>query len=45
MEYIFSNYGIEIVVGMIVSVLVFISLRVLYFGCIKKTSTNKELEN
>ena len=43
--YIFSNYGIEIVVGMIVSVLVFIFLRVLYFGCIKKTSTNKELEN
>ena len=45
MEYIFSNYGIEIVVGMIVSVLVFIFLRVLYFGCIKKASTNKELEN
>ena len=45
MEYIFSNYGIEIVVGMIVSVLVFIFLRVLYFAYIKKTSTNKELEN
>jgi len=33
---IFSNYGIEIVVGMIISVLVFILLRVLYFGYIKK---------
>ena len=45
MEYIFSNYGIEIVVGMIISVLLFLFLRGLYFGCIKKTSTNKELEN
>jgi len=36
MEYIFSNYGIEIVVGMIFSVLLFIFLRVLYFGYIKK---------
>ena len=40
MEYIFSNYGIEIVVGMIISVLVFIFLRVLYFGYIKKESKN-----
>ncbi len=29
MENIFSNYGIEIVVGMIISVLVFIFLRVI----------------
>ena len=41
MEYIFSNYGIEIVVGMIISVLVFIFLRVLYFGYIKKESKNQ----
>jgi len=40
MEYIFSNYGIEIVVGMIISVLVVIFLRVLYFGYIKKESEN-----
>ena len=36
MEYFFSNYGLEIVVGMIISVLVFIFLRVLYFGYLKK---------
>ena len=41
MEYIFSNYGIEIVVGMIISVLVFIFLRVLYFGYIKKDMNNE----
>jgi hypothetical protein len=41
MKYIFSNYGIEIVVGMIISVLVFIFLRVLYFGYIKKESKTK----
>ena len=40
MENLFSNYGIEIVVGMIISVLVFIFLRVLYFGYIKKESKN-----
>ena len=45
MEYIFSNYGIEIVVGMIISVLVLIFLRVLYFGYIKKDKTNKQREN
>ena len=45
MEYIFSNYGIEIVVGMIISVLVVIFLRVLYFGYIKKDETNKQREN
>ena len=45
MEYIFSNYGIEIVVGMIISVLVFIFLIVLYFGYIKKDKTNKQREN
>ena len=45
MEYIFSNYGIEIVVGMIISVLVFIFLRVLCFGYIKKDKTNKQREN
>ena len=38
MEYIFNSYGFEIVVGMIISVLVFISLRVLYFGYIKNES-------
>jgi len=36
MEYIFSNYGFEIVVGMIISVLVFLFVRVLYYGYIKK---------
>ena len=36
MENIFSNYGIEIVVGMILSVLTIIFSRVLYFGYIKK---------
>ena len=36
MENIFSNYGIEIVVGMIIAVLVFIFFRVIYFGLIKK---------
>ena len=36
MENIFSNYGIEIVVGMIISVLVFIFSRIIYFGYIKK---------
>jgi len=34
MENIFSNYGIEIVVGMITSVLVFVFLRIIYFGYI-----------
>ena len=38
---IFSNYGIEIVVGMIISVLVFLFFfRVIYFGYIKKESEN-----
>tara|TARA_B100001175_G_scaffold281227_1_gene259463 strand:- start:403 stop:516 length:114 start_codon:yes stop_codon:yes gene_type:complete len=36
MENIFSKYGIEIVVGMIIAVLVFIFFRVIYFGLIKK---------
>jgi len=36
MENIFSNYGIEIVVGMIISVLLFIFFRVIYFSYIKK---------
>ncbi len=36
MESIFSNYGIEIVVGMIISVLLFIFFRVIYFSYIKK---------
>ena len=36
MENIFSKYGIEIVVGMIIAVLVFIFFRVIYFGYIKK---------
>ena len=45
MEYIFSNHGIEIVVGMIISVLVVIFLRVLYFGYINKDKTNKQREN
>ncbi len=40
MENIYSNYGIEIVVGMIISVLVFIFLRVIYFGYFKKESEN-----
>ena len=40
MENIFRNYGIEIVVGMIISVLVFLFLRVIYFGYIKKESEN-----
>ena len=40
MEYFFSNYGLEIVVGMIISVLVFIFLRVLYFGYLKKDIKN-----
>tara|TARA_X000001036_G_scaffold7585_1_gene6798 strand:- start:1634 stop:1756 length:123 start_codon:yes stop_codon:yes gene_type:complete len=37
---IFSNYGMEIVVGMIISVLVFIFSRVLYFGYFKKDIKN-----
>jgi len=36
MESIFSNYGIEIVVGMILTVLAFLLFRVIYYGCIKK---------
>ena len=36
MEYLFSNYGIEIVVGMIISVLSFLLSRVIYFGIINK---------
>ena len=36
MENIFSNYGIEIVVGMIITVLATLFLRILYFGYIKK---------
>ena len=35
MENIFSTYGIEIVVGMIASVLLFIFIRVIYFGLLK----------
>ena len=41
MKHIFINYGIEIVVGMIISVLVFIFLRVLHFGYLKKESLGK----
>ena len=41
MEYIFINYGTEIVVGMIISTLVFIFLRVLYFGFFKKKNKIK----
>ena len=40
MEYYFSNYGIEIVVGMIFTVLVSIFLRVLYFSYVKKDLEN-----
>jgi len=40
MEYIFSNYGFEIVVGMILIVLVGIFTRVLYFSYIKKEEKN-----
>ncbi len=36
MENIFSNYGIEIVVGMIISVLAVLFSRIIYFGYIKK---------
>ena len=36
MENIFSNYGIEIVVGMIITVLATLFLQILYFGYIKK---------
>ena len=36
MEYFFSNYGFEIVLGMIVSVLLFIFSRVLYFSYLRK---------
>ena len=36
MENIFSNYGIEIVVGMIITVLATLFLRILYFSYIKK---------
>jgi hypothetical protein len=36
MESVFSNYGIEIVVGMIFTVLAFLLFRVIYYGCIKK---------
>ena len=36
MENIFSNYRIEIVVGMIITVLATLLLRILYFGYIKK---------
>ena len=43
MKHIFSNYGIEIVVGMIISVLVFIFLRVLCFGYLKKNQKTRIL--
>ena len=36
MENVFRNYGFEIVVGMILSVLTIIFSRILYFGYIKK---------
>ena len=36
MENIFSNYGIEIVVGMIIAVLETLFLQIVYFGYIKK---------
>ena len=36
MENIFNNYGIEIVVGMIITVLATLLLQILYFGYIKK---------
>jgi len=41
MESIFSNYGIEIVLGMIFSVLVFIFLRIIYFSYVNKESRKK----
>ncbi len=40
MENIFSNYGIEIVVGMIISVLLFLFARVIYFSYIKKNNND-----
>ncbi len=36
MESVFSDHGIEIVVGLIISVLVVLFSRVIYFGLIKK---------
>ena len=36
MEYILSNYGLEIVVGMIVAVLATLFLRLIYFRFFKK---------
>ena len=38
MEYIFSNYGIEIVVGMIFAVLATLFSRVIYFSDFNKKS-------
>ena len=43
MESIFSNYGIEIVVGMIFTVLAFLLFRVIYYGCIKKWKSKSSL--
>ena len=43
MENIFSNYGIEIVVGMIISVLLFLFIRVIYFSYIKKNHKDSQI--
>jgi len=42
LEYIFINYGIEIVVGMIISILMFIFIRVFYFGFLKKEKIERK---
>ena len=40
MEQLLANYGIEIVVGMIVSVLIVIAARIAYFSYSKKNNEN-----
>jgi hypothetical protein len=40
MEQLFANYGIEIVVGMIASVLIVIAVRIVYFSYFKGNKDN-----
>lgn len=40
MEQLFANYGIEIVVGMIASVLIVIAARIVYFSYFKENKDN-----
>tara|TARA_E500000178_G_C16474735_1_gene510402 strand:- start:274 stop:399 length:126 start_codon:yes stop_codon:yes gene_type:complete len=40
MEQLLANYGIEIVVGMVASVLIVIAFRIIYFSYSKKNNDN-----